>query len=148
LVWSDLVLVDEIGMAANGSILAANAGPRDPPRPRPGYLTWRAADVTIQRIMSDHRIDLEQVRHVARLARLELSAEEERSLAADLSAIVTYIDKLNQLDTANVEPTTQVAEAGTPTRDDAVTNQPAAGEMLANAPARQDDFFLVPKIIE
>ncbi len=98
--------------------------------------------------MSDHRIDLEQVRHVARLARLELSADEERSLAADLSAIVTYIDKLNQLDTANVEPTTQVAEAGTPTRDDVVTNQPAAAQMLANAPARQDNLFLVPKIIE
>jgi aspartyl-tRNA(Asn)/glutamyl-tRNA(Gln) amidotransferase subunit C len=98
--------------------------------------------------MSDHRIDLEQVRHVARLARLELSAEEERSLAADLSAIVSYIDKLNQLDTANVEPTTQVAEAGTPTRDDVVTNQPASAQMLANAPARQDNLFLVPKIIE
>jgi aspartyl-tRNA(Asn)/glutamyl-tRNA(Gln) amidotransferase subunit C len=98
--------------------------------------------------MSDYRIDLEQVRHVARLARLELSADEERSLAADLSAIVTYIDKLNQLDTANVEPTTQVAEAGTPARDDVVTNQPASAQMLANAPARQDNLFLVPKIIE
>jgi aspartyl-tRNA(Asn)/glutamyl-tRNA(Gln) amidotransferase subunit C len=98
--------------------------------------------------MSDHRIDLEQVRHVARLAQLELSAEEERSLAADLTAIVTYIDKLDQLDTASVEPTTQVAEAGAPLREDTVTNQPAAEEMLANAPARQDNLFLVPKIIE
>jgi aspartyl-tRNA(Asn)/glutamyl-tRNA(Gln) amidotransferase subunit C len=98
--------------------------------------------------MSNQRIDLDQVRHVARLARLELSAEEERSLAAELSAIVTYIDKLNQLDTANVEPTTQVAEAGTPVRDDAVTNRPSADQMLANAPAHQGHFFLVPKIIE
>jgi aspartyl-tRNA(Asn)/glutamyl-tRNA(Gln) amidotransferase subunit C len=98
--------------------------------------------------MSNQRIDLEQVRHVARLARLELSAEEERTLAAELSAIVTYIDKLNQLDTTNVEPTAQVAEAGTPVRDDAITNQPAADQMLANAPAHQGHFFLVPKIIE
>jgi aspartyl-tRNA(Asn)/glutamyl-tRNA(Gln) amidotransferase subunit C len=98
--------------------------------------------------MSNQRIDLEQVRHVARLARLELSAGEEQSLAADLSAIVTYIDKLNQLDTADVQPTAQVAEAGTPLRDDAITNKPAADQMLANAPAQRGHFFLVPKIIE
>ena len=98
--------------------------------------------------MSDHRIDLEQVRHVARLARLELSPEEEARLAADLSAIVSYIDKLNQLDTASVEPTAQVAEAGTPMRDDTVTNRPDAAAMLANAPAREGNLFLVPRIIE
>jgi aspartyl-tRNA(Asn)/glutamyl-tRNA(Gln) amidotransferase subunit C len=98
--------------------------------------------------MSDHRIDLEQVRHVARLARLDLSADEERSLAADLSAIVSYVDKLNQLDTQNIEPTAQVTEAGTPMRDDVVTNEPAPEAMLANAPARQGNLFVVPKIIE
>jgi aspartyl-tRNA(Asn)/glutamyl-tRNA(Gln) amidotransferase subunit C len=99
-------------------------------------------------IMSDHRIDLEQVRHVARLARLDLSADEERSLAADLSAIVSYVDKLGQLDTQNIEPTAQVTEAGTPLRDDVVTNEPAPEAMLANAPARQGNLFVVPKIIE
>ncbi len=94
------------------------------------------------------RIDLEQVRHVARLARLELDLEAERSLAGDLSAILTYIDKLNQLDTENIEPTAQVGEAGTPMRSDDITNPHAPDEMLANAPAQQENFFRVPKIIE
>jgi aspartyl-tRNA(Asn)/glutamyl-tRNA(Gln) amidotransferase subunit C len=98
--------------------------------------------------MSEHRIDLEQVRHVARLARLDLSADEERSLATDLSAILSYVDKLNQLDTQNIEPTAQVTEAGTPMRDDVVTNEPAPEAMLANAPARQGNLFVVPKMIE
>jgi aspartyl-tRNA(Asn)/glutamyl-tRNA(Gln) amidotransferase subunit C len=99
-------------------------------------------------IMPDSRINLDQVRHVARLARLELAPAEELSLQADLSAILTYVDKLNQLDTSNVEPTAQVGEAGTPMRDDAVLNQPDAEAMLANAPARMNHFFRVPKIIE
>ena len=98
--------------------------------------------------MSDQRISLEQVRHVARLARLELSAAEEQSLQADLSAILSYVDKLNQLDTENVEPTTQVGESGMPMREDSVTNYPAPEEILLNAPAHTDHLFRVPKIIE
>ena len=94
------------------------------------------------------KISLEQVRHVARLARLELEPAEEQSLQANLSEILTYIDQLNQLDTAMIPPTAQVGEAGTPMRDDVVTNRPAPDEMLANAPAREGHFFKVPKIIE
>ena len=59
-----------------------------------------------------------------------------------------YADKLNELDTAKVEPTTQVGEVGTPMREDEVTNRPVPEEMLANAPARSGRFFKVPKIIE
>jgi aspartyl-tRNA(Asn)/glutamyl-tRNA(Gln) amidotransferase subunit C len=98
--------------------------------------------------MADKKISLEQVRHVARLARLELSAEDEVRLQADMSSILGYVDKLNELDTGGVAPTAQVGEAGTPMRDDAVTNRPAPEEMLANAPARQGGFFKVPRIIE
>jgi aspartyl-tRNA(Asn)/glutamyl-tRNA(Gln) amidotransferase subunit C len=98
--------------------------------------------------MSAGRITLDQVRHVARLARLELEPSEELSLQADLSAILTYVDKLNELDTSEVQPTAQVGEAGTPMRDDAVLNQPDVEAMLANAPARMGNFFRVPKIIE
>jgi aspartyl-tRNA(Asn)/glutamyl-tRNA(Gln) amidotransferase subunit C len=94
------------------------------------------------------RISIDQVRHVARLARLALSAAEEQSLQADLSAILAYVDKLNQLNTEEVEATAQVGEWGTPMRADEVTNQPAPDEMLANAPARVRNFFKVPKIIE
>lgn len=94
------------------------------------------------------RITRDQVRHVAALARLEFSPEEEERLELDLSAILSYVEKLNELDTASVEPTAQVGEAGTPFRDDQVTNSPDPEAMLANAPAREDRFFRVPRIIE
>jgi aspartyl-tRNA(Asn)/glutamyl-tRNA(Gln) amidotransferase subunit C len=98
--------------------------------------------------MNEKRITIEQVRHVARLARLELTAAEEQSLQSDLSAILTYVDKLDQLNTDQVEPTAQVGESGTPLRDDEITNRPAPEEMLTNAPARSRNLFKVPKIIE
>jgi aspartyl-tRNA(Asn)/glutamyl-tRNA(Gln) amidotransferase subunit C len=98
--------------------------------------------------MAQEKISLEQVRHVARLARLELAPDEERRLQIDMSEMLGYVDKLNELDTYNVEPTAQVGESGTPVREDVVTNHPAANAMLANAPAREGFFFKVPKIIE
>ena len=98
--------------------------------------------------MVETRITLEQVRHVARLARLELSPDDEERLRADMDEMLAYVDKLNQLDTKDVAPTTQVGEAGTPMRDDEVTNEPAAEAMLANAPSRERGYFKVPKIIE
>jgi aspartyl-tRNA(Asn)/glutamyl-tRNA(Gln) amidotransferase subunit C len=98
--------------------------------------------------MAEPRITLEQVRHVARLARLELTPHEEQSLQANMSEILAYVDKLNELDTSAIEPTTQVGEAGTPMRDDEVTNHPEPEALLRNAPARVDNFFKVPRILE
>ncbi len=98
--------------------------------------------------MAQGKISLEQVRHVARLARLELTSAEEERLQVELSDILAYVAKLDELDTSAVEPTAQVGEPGTPTREDAVTNQPAPDEMLANAPKREDNLFKVPRIIE
>ena len=98
--------------------------------------------------MAENKITLEQVRHVALLARIELSRDEEERLRKDMDEILAYVDKLGELDTKDVVPTTQVGEAGTPMRDDAVTNRPAAAEMLANAPADERGFFKVPKIID
>jgi aspartyl-tRNA(Asn)/glutamyl-tRNA(Gln) amidotransferase subunit C len=98
--------------------------------------------------MAQEKISLEQVRHVARLARLELTPDEERRLQIDMSEMLGYVDKLNELDTDKVEPTAQVGESGTPVREDVVTNHAAADAMLANAPAREGFFFKVPKIIE
>ncbi len=98
--------------------------------------------------MAETRITLEQVRHVARLARLQLSSSEEESLRGDMDEMLAYVDKLNELDTTDVPPTAQVGEAGTPMREDDVTNAPVAEEMLANAPSRERNYFKVPKIIE
>ena len=98
--------------------------------------------------MAPSRINSEQVRHVALLARLNLTPEEEAGLRANMDEMLGYIDKLNELDTDGVEPTAQVGDPGMPMRDDAVTNQPAPDKMLANAPAQERGYFKVPKIIE
>ena len=98
--------------------------------------------------MAETKITLEQVRHVALLARLRLSSAEEEALRADMDEMLAYVDKLNELDTKDVPPTAQVGEAGMPMRDDEVTNQPAADAMLSNAPSRDRNYFKVPKIIE
>jgi aspartyl-tRNA(Asn)/glutamyl-tRNA(Gln) amidotransferase subunit C len=98
--------------------------------------------------MAQEKISLEQVRHVARLARLELAPAEERRLQAEMSEMLGYVDKLNELDTEAVAPTAQVGESGAPVREDAVTNRPAPEAMLANAPVREGFFFKVPRIVE
>ncbi|HVA79981.1 MAG TPA: Asp-tRNA(Asn)/Glu-tRNA(Gln) amidotransferase subunit GatC [Candidatus Binataceae bacterium] len=98
--------------------------------------------------MANSKITLEQVRHVALLARIELNADEEEHLRADMDQILAYVDKLGELDTSGVEPTMQVGESGTPMRTDEVTNSPDPEAMLANAPARERGYFKVPKIIE
>ncbi|OFV89715.1 MAG: asparaginyl/glutamyl-tRNA amidotransferase subunit C [Acidobacteria bacterium RBG_16_68_9] len=86
--------------------------------------------------------------HIALLARLELSAEEERAFATQLDHILAYFEKLQQLDTDHVEPTAHIVEMETPYRDDVVRNAPAVDALVANAPARDGRFFKVPKIIE
>ena len=98
--------------------------------------------------MADSKITIAMVRHVARLARLSLSDAEQERLRADMDQMLSYVDKLSELDTANVPPTAQVGEAGTPRRPDAVTCESAPEAMLANAPSSERGYFKVPKIIE
>ncbi len=94
------------------------------------------------------KISTDQIRHVALLARLALDPEEEQAMAATLDEILTYMDKLGELDTAEVEPTAHIIDLDTPWREDRSANEPDADALLANAPARDGDFFKVPKIIE
>jgi aspartyl-tRNA(Asn)/glutamyl-tRNA(Gln) amidotransferase subunit C len=94
------------------------------------------------------KINLEQVRHIALLARLELTADEEQRMLGDLEEMLEYVDKLNQLDTSSVEPTAQVGDIGVAFRQDAVTNPGDPDSILANAPAAREQMFVVPKIIE
>jgi len=94
------------------------------------------------------KLSREEVLHVAGLARLELSDVEIESLRQDLSSILTYVEKLSELDTANVAPTSHVIAMHTPYREDEVTNTPDPEAALANAPRRDGDFFAVPAIIE
>jgi len=90
----------------------------------------------------------EEVRHIALLARLAVSEAEEAALAEQLGHILQYFEKLAALDTQNVEPTAHVVHMAPGYREDVVTNPPAPEELRANAPARDGDFFKVPKIIE
>ena len=94
------------------------------------------------------KITVEDVRRVAALARLELSAAEEEALVADLGAILAYVDALTQLDTEGVPPTANALDAGSAFRDDEVRNDSEVDALLANAPDRWEGFFRVPKIIE
>lgn len=94
------------------------------------------------------KITREEVEHVARLARLGLSGEERERMRAQLDAILTYIDKLNQLDTTDVEPTSHVIPITNVFREDKVWTSLSQDEALANAPDRQEAFFRVPRILE
>ena len=98
--------------------------------------------------MSEIRISLDEVAHVARLARLDLSAEEKERMRRELNAILAYIDKLRALDTSGVEPTSHAVPMANVMRDDEPRPSFPQAEMLANAPERAAEFFRVPRIIE
>ena len=94
------------------------------------------------------KITLSEVEHVAKLARLEFSPEEKEIFTRQLDAILTYVDKLNELDTAGVEPTSHVLPINNVFRDDVPRPSLAPDDALMNAPDRAEDFYRVPKIIE
>ncbi len=93
-------------------------------------------------------ISKEQVEHVARLARLEVSEDEKAMFARQLSGILTYMDQLKELDTKGVEPTATVLPTDNVFRDDDVRPSLPQEKALANAPDQADGFFRVPKILE
>jgi len=94
------------------------------------------------------KITREDVRHVATLARLELSADEEERLVAELEAILGYVETIGELDTEGVPPSAHALDVAPAFRDDEVRNAPDVESLLANAPDRWQAFFRVPKIIE
>ena len=91
---------------------------------------------------------MKEVEHVARLARLELCPEERERMREQLDRILGYIDKLRQLDTAGVEPTSHAVPMVNVFREDELRPCLSPEEMLANAPDRSGEFFRVPRIIE
>ena len=102
------------------------------------------------------RVSLEDVRHVADLANLELTAEELPRMARDLDAVLGYIDQLNELDTSSVPAMAQAAEAlglepalaGETLRRDQVRSSVVRALVMAEAPETDGRFFKVPKVIE
>jgi len=94
------------------------------------------------------KLTREEVQRVAMLARLRLTPEDEDRLTEQLSNILQYVGKLNQLDTSGIEPFTYAVDIANPMREDAITNEPSSDALLANAPEQENHFFQVPKIIE
>lgn len=92
-------------------------------------------------------IDTEQVRKVAMLARLELSEAEEKQFTGQLNNILEYVQQLDELDTADVPPTTRAIEVSNITRPDQVEVFAEREAILNSAPDREEDFFKVPKIM-
>jgi aspartyl-tRNA(Asn)/glutamyl-tRNA(Gln) amidotransferase subunit C len=94
------------------------------------------------------KIDISQVRTVAKLARLQLNEAEATQFSHQLSAILDYIEKLNQLDTQDVEPLAHSLPVSNIFRDDIVIPSLGVDSALANAPERDGSFFKVPRILD
>ena len=93
-------------------------------------------------------IDAATVRKVARLARIAEPEDRLEPLARELSAILNWIEQLNEVDTIGVEPMTSAVAANLAMREDVVTEGGDAARVLSNAPKTKDNFFVVPKVVE
>jgi len=94
------------------------------------------------------KIDKKTVEYIANLARLALTEEEKEEFTGQLDKILTYIDKLSQLDTKNVEPTTHAVPMKNVFREDNVKPSLDQEDALSNAPEKHRGYFKVPRIIE
>ena len=92
-------------------------------------------------------IDREQVRKVAYLARLNITAQEEEEFTGQLNSILDYFEQLSELDTDNVPPTTRAIETSNITRPDKLEPFPNKDDLLQSAPEQDGDYFRVPKIM-
>jgi aspartyl-tRNA(Asn)/glutamyl-tRNA(Gln) amidotransferase subunit C len=93
-------------------------------------------------------VDSTTVRRIARLARIKVAEDEIEHLKDELSAMLAFVEQLSEVDVAGVEPMTSVTPTIMRQRVDAVTDGGIAEAILRNAPARQGDFFVVPKVVE
>jgi aspartyl-tRNA(Asn)/glutamyl-tRNA(Gln) amidotransferase subunit C len=93
-------------------------------------------------------VDAETVRRVAHLARVAVAEDEVEHLKGELNAMLAFVEQLAEVDVAGVEPMTSVTPMAMKTREDEVTDGDIPDAILANAPAREDHFFVVPKVVE
>lgn len=93
-------------------------------------------------------MDLDTVKKVARLARLELGEAEMEAARVKLGSIMKFVEQLAEVDTDNVEPLANVVDIKLRLRDDEVTDGGIQQDVLANAPEAMEGFFVVPKVVE
>jgi aspartyl-tRNA(Asn)/glutamyl-tRNA(Gln) amidotransferase subunit C len=93
-------------------------------------------------------VDIQTVRRVARLARIAVTDEEAERMSGELNRILGFVEQLNEVDVSGVEPMTSVIPIAMKERQDVVTDGDKPDDIVANAPAAAEDFFLVPKVVE
>ena len=93
-------------------------------------------------------VDTATVKRVARLARIAVSDADAEALKAELNTILGFVEQMNEVDVVGVEPMTSVAAMSMKMRADIVTEGEQAEGVVANAPAREASFFVVPKVVE
>jgi len=93
-------------------------------------------------------VDTDTVRRIARLARIAVSEEDVPHLQGELNAMLAFVEQLSEVDVTDVEPMTSVTPMRIKVREDGVTDGDKADDVVANAPATEDHFFVVPKVVE
>ena len=93
-------------------------------------------------------VDTAAVRRIAHLARIAVADDEVEHLRGELNAMLAFVEQLNEVNVAGVEPMTSVTPMAMKTREDVVTDGGIAEDIVRNAPATEDNFFLVPKVVE
>ena len=93
-------------------------------------------------------IDLKTIKHISKLSRISVDDAKANKLAGDLNSIFDFIEKLNELNTDNVEPLTSVAETTLKLRVDEVKSENIRDQILKNSPDENEDFFVVPRVVE
>ena len=93
-------------------------------------------------------IDLKTIKHISKLSRISVDDKKADKLAGDLNSIFDFIEKLNELKTDKVEPLTSVAETSLKLRTDEVKSKDIREQILKNSPDENEDFFVVPKVVE
>lgn len=94
------------------------------------------------------QVDEKTVRRIARLARIKITQAEAQGLEKELTQILQWVEQLDEVDTANVEPMTRVVAQDLKTRRDVVNDGEIADAVTLNAPLTEDHFFVVPKVVE
>ena len=93
-------------------------------------------------------IDLKTIKHISKLSRISVDEKRAEKLADDLNSIFEFIEKLNELKTDDVKPLTSIAETTLKFRSDEIKSKNIREQIIKNSPQENEDYFVVPKVIE
>ena len=93
-------------------------------------------------------IDLKTIKHISKLSRISIDEQRAKKLVGDLNSIFDFIEKLNELKTENIKPLTSIAETTLKLRSDEVKSKNIREQIIKNSPKDNEDYFVVPKVIE